>query len=269
MSARSILLLALASLGLLVAPPARAERQVIDLLQFQTDDPDAWESLHRSSDSLPFTLEDLEKLTKAGVAERALLEMARTRRLLVVADADTLVRLKKAGASDALVTAVSAYALPPNRSLDLAIQLAVATPYSVTQAPFLYIEVINLDTKEQEAFLYADMRRLLANRWKVDVVEDRSDPLLPNRVRSLRLWGHLPIRRPGKLEIRVLVSQKAGLVHLGELPPVDQKRLRTFQVDYPGVSLLRACQLQMDLNRDAILKDLFNIERADFRCRWD
>lgn len=257
------------ALTFLLPQPARAERQVIDLLQFQTDDPDAWESLHRHSESLPFTLEDLEKLTKAGIAERAILEMARTRRLLVVADADTLIRLKKAGASDALVTAVSAYALPPNRSLDLAIQMAVATPYSVTQAPYLYIEVVNLDTKEQEALLFADMRRLLANRWKVDVIEDRSDPLLPTRVRSLRLWGHLPVRRPGKLEVRALISQRGGLVQLGDLPEPERKRLRTWTVDYPGVSLLRACELQMDLNRDAILKDLFNIERADFRCRWD
>jgi hypothetical protein len=254
---------------LLGAGRAHAERELIDLLQFQTNDPDAWESLHRQSESLPFTLEELQKLTRAGIAEKVLLEMVRTRRLLVVADADTLVGLKKSGASDALVAAVSAYALPPNRSIDLALQVQVATPYQVTQAPYLYVEVVHQATKTQETLLYADLRRLLANKWRVDVTEDRSDPLLPQRIRTVRLWGHVPARRSGKLEVRALLTQRPGLTNLDTLTPEEQKSLRTWQIDYPGVSLQRACELQLQLNRDSVLKDLFNIERADFRCRWD
>jgi hypothetical protein len=251
-----------------MAAPSRAA-EVIDLLHFQTNDADAWESLHRRSDGLPFTLDEIEKLTAAGIAEKTLIEMVRTRRLLVVADADTLVRLKKKGATDALVAAVSAYALPPNRHLDLAFQVQVATPYQVTQAPYLYVEVVHVESKTQETFLFADMRRLLANKWRVDVIEDRSDPLLPNRVRTIRLWGHAPARRAGRLEIRALVSQRAGLTTLDGLPEKEKQSLRTWQVDYPGVSLQQACEMQLQLNRDPVLKDLFAIERADFRCRWD
>jgi hypothetical protein len=266
-------LAALAAASLLVGSTAPALAapvpEIIDLLHFQTNDADAWESLHRRSDSLPFTMEELEKLTAAGIAEKTLIEIIRTRRLLVVADADTLVRLKKKGASDAVVAAVSAYALPPNRSIDLAFQVQVATPYQVTQAPYLYVEVVHLDSKTQETFMFADMRRLLANKWRVDVVEDRSDPLLPTRVRTLRFWGHAPARRPGRLEIRALVTQRAGLTTLDTLTEVERKGLRTWQVDYPGVSLLQACEMQLQLNRDPVLKDLFAIERADFRCRWD
>jgi len=261
----------LALLSALSAGPARGAPapEVIDLLHFQTNDADAWESLHRRSDGLPFTLDELEKLTAAGLSEKALIEIIRTRRLLVVADAETLVRLKKKGASDAVVAAISAYALPPNQSIDLAFQVQVATPYQVTQAPYLYVEVLNTDTKSQEAFLFTDMRRLLANKWRVDVVEDRSDPLLPSRVRTLRLWGHVPARRAGRLEFRVLVTQRAGLTSLEGLTEAERKGIRTWQVDYPGVSLFRACEMQLQLNRDPILKDLFAIERADFRCRWD
>lgn len=261
----------LAVCGVLSADPATAApaAEIIDLLHFQTNDADAWESLHRRSDGLPFTLEELEKLTAAGIAEKTLIEIIRTRRLLVVADAETLVRLKKKDASDAVVAAVSAYALPPNRSIDLAFQVQVATPYQVTQAPYLYVEVVHVDTKSQEAFLFADMRRLLANKWRVDVIEDRSDPLLPTRVRTLRLWGHVPARRAGRLELRTLVTQRAGLTSLDGLTEAERKGLRTWQIDYPGVSLLQACEMQLQLNRDPVLKDLFAIERADFRCRWD
>jgi hypothetical protein len=126
-----------------------------------------------------------------------------------------------------------------------------------------------VESKTQETFLFADMRRLLANKWRVDVIEDRSDPLLPNRVRTIRLWGHAPARRAGRLEIRALVSQRAGLTTLDGLPEKEKQSLRTWQVDYPGVSLQQACEMQLQLNRDPVLKDLFAIERADFRCRWD
>lgn len=251
------------------AGDAHAQRDVIDLMQFQTDDPDAWESLHRQSESLPFTLDEVQKLARAGIAEPKLLEIIRTRRLLIVADADTLVKLKKSGASDNLVAAVSAYALAPNRSLDLAIQVQIATPYQITQAPYLYVEVVNLETKTQETLLYTDLRRLLSNKWRVDVTEDRSDPLLPQRIRSLRLWGHAPARHAGRLEVRVLLTQKPGLMNLDVLTPEEKKGLRTWQIDYPGVSLQRACELQLQLDRDPLLKDLFNLQRADFRCRWD
>ena len=248
---------------------AMTESNSIDLLTFQTTDPDVWTSLHRSSDSLPLTMTDVETLQKAGIAEGSLIEMMRTRRLLLVADADTLVRLKKGGASDALVTAVSAYALAPNRDIDLAIQVQVATPYDVRQAPYLYVELYDVDRKSQESFLLADVRRLLAQRWRVDTMEDRSDPLLPNRIRSLRLWGHAPARHGGHLQMRVLLSQHPGLTSLDKLATDDTKRVRTFDIDYPGVSLERACELQLDLSRDPMLKDLFNLDRADLRCRWD
>ena len=69
---------------------AMTESNSIDLLTFQTTDPDVWTSLHRSSDSLPLTMTDVETLQKAGIAEGSLIEMMRTRRLLLVADADTI-----------------------------------------------------------------------------------------------------------------------------------------------------------------------------------
>lgn len=249
--------------------PAWSESLTIDLVQFQTSDPEAFASMRRKSDSMPFTMTEIEKLSQAGIAERSLLEMVRTRGLLVVADADTLLRLKAGGATDALVAAVSAHALPPNRTLDLTIAVRLETPYSVGQAPHLYVEIVNLDTKEQEAFLHSPLSQLLAQKWRVDVVEDRSDPLLPTRVRSLRVWGQVPIRRPGKLEIRLLVSKDPALTRLDGLSPGDQKDVRVFPIEYPPVSLSRACELQVELSRDALLRDHFNLGRTDVRCRWD
>ncbi len=259
----------LLSIALLPHPAGAAEPSVLDLLTFQTGDADTWERLHRTSDSLPLSLDELERLAAAGIGDATLRELMRTRRVLATADADTLVRMKKAGASDDALAALSAYAFPPNDHLTLRVDLDVASPDSVREAPFLYLEVWHADLGRAEAFLHADLRGLQRRGLGVDVVRDRSDPLLHETVRSVHFTGDVPSRHAGKLQVRVLVSKRAGLRTLAGLDPVEAARVRTFDVDYPGVSLDHRCALGLTLRRDRVLKDTYTLADSHLQCWWD
>jgi len=254
-------------------PPfaAASGSERVDLLRFQVNDLTEWERLQRTSQSRPLTLDELEKLAKAGIGEKSLIEMMRTRGVLAVADADALVRMKQGGATDDTIAALSAFALPQNEAINLKFLIDVVTPYQVTQAPYLYVEVFHPERNFQETLLFSDLRALLGRRWAVDELRDDSDPLLKNRVRSLAFWGRAAARHPGKLQLRVLVSQRPGLRDLRPetLREDERKRLVTFDVDYPAVSRRHACTLQLRLERDPILKDLFTLPRSDLRCEWD
>jgi hypothetical protein len=260
------LLVALAAPPAAVAAPSAAR---LDLMSFEAGDAETWERLHRTSDSRPLTLAELEKLAAAGVGQATLVEMMRTRKVLALADADALVRLKKAGADDKVVAAFSAYAYPPNDDIALRVQIDVSTPYSVGQAPFVYIEVWHEDLQRQEAFLYADLRGLLARGGRAEVVRDRSDPLLPSTVRTVRLHGRVPSRHAGRLQIRALVTQRAGLDTLEGLPEAEEKRVRREAIEYPAVSLESRCRLDLLVDRDPLLKDAYTLRRSDVDCRWD
>ncbi len=254
---------------LLLASAAHAGPQVVDLVTFRPDDLGAWERFKRTSDSRALTLAELEKLAAAGIGQPAILEMMRTRKVRVVADADTLIRLKKAGAGDDVIAAVSAYALPPNDHFELHVHVDVTSPYSVGRAPFLYIEVWNPARDRQDAFLHSDLRGLLKGGVGVQVVRDRSDPLLPETVRSLRIRGAVRTRDPGKLEVMVYVTQRAGLRTLRELTPDEKKSARRFEMNYPGVSLDQRCKLELTVARDALIRDAYTTTRSHFECRWD
>ncbi|MCB9538902.1 MAG: hypothetical protein H6704_21930 [Myxococcales bacterium] len=257
------------TLALTAAPALAQQPTVLDLTSFQTSDPAAWERLRRTSDSRPLTMEELEKLAAAGVGDSTLREMMRTRRVLALADADALLKMKKAGASDDALAAFSAYAYPPNDAFHLRVDLDVTSPAGVRQAPFLYIEVWHTERKRQEAFLHADLRGLLRRGARVEVSRDRHDPLLPETIRSVHIDGEVPTRTAGRIELRVLVSKRAGLRDLQSLPPDEAKRVRTFAFDYPAVSLDDRCQLQLELQRDRVLRDTYTLGDGRLQCWWD
>ena len=246
-----------------------AEPISIQVLEFKTDDPNAWQGFNRKSDSAPLTLKELEKLAEAGIAEQTVVEMMRTRKVLALANADTLLRLKKAGATDAMVAALSAYAYPPNTGFNLALRLNLASPDTLSRAPYLYVEVWHKEKNRQSAFMRADLRRLIQSGGILKVERNRADPLLGETVSRLFVSTKVPTRHPGDLEIRLLTSQEPGLTHLGQLSDVQQKAMKTFAVNYPAVSLEHRCLVDLTLVRDALIKEIFKFESSRLDCRWD
>lgn len=245
-----------------VAAPALA--QPINLTTFRTDDPTVWERAQRRSNSLPLRLEEIEKLAQAGVAEGTLNEMMRTRGVLALADADTLLRMKKAGASDASIAALSAYAVKPNDRLVLQIDTRLTSPSTIGPAPYLYVEVIHAESKRQEAFYFADLRGLTRGK----VRRDRSDLSLPVSVAAVRFNVPVRTRRHGKLTLLIGVSQRADLQTLqGKTGAMSHIKQHT--IEYPAVSLDSRCQINLQVARDASVRDLYALQRDDVRCYWD
>lgn len=248
----------------LVALAAPAVAQPINLQTFRTDDPTVWERVQRQSNSLPLTLEEISKLAKAGVGDATLQEMMRTRGVLALADADTLLRMKEAGASDETLASLSAFAVKPNDRLQLQIDTALVSPSTIGPAPYLYVEVIHAESKRQEAFYFVDLRN--ATRGMVRL--DRSDPSLPMSVAGVRFNVPIKTRRYGALTVLVGVSQRADLQSLeGKMGPMS--RVTRHTIDYPAVSLDSRCRLNLRVARDASVRDLYTIERDDLRCWWD
>ena len=256
-------------LSLSLAAPVLAQAQPptnsLSLLQFESDDPQAWEGMNRRSDSRPLNLVELEKLIHAGLGEATLLELMRTRKVMVLADADTLIRLKRAGASDDVVAAVSAYAVPPNEGFRMLLDLKINSPGSIARAPQLYVEVWHNDLDRQEVLMQANIRDLMSRRGTV--IRDRSDPMLVETVRATQRRGTVKVRNAGKLTVRLLISQKPGLTTLAAAKGLPG--YREFQIDYPGASADSRCRLEVGLRRDPLMKDIFALERSHFECRWD
>lgn len=252
-----------------VTQPASADPQVIDLVQLQTDDLDAWSRLRRTSDADPLTLAELEKLAAAGIGEATLIEMMRTRRVAVVASADRLVALKAAGATDAVVAAVSAFALPPNDHIDLFVSLEVGAHGSMRQAPSIYIELWHTGLARQEALLHADLRHLFRRGTGVEVQRDRSDPLLPRTIRRVGFTAQVSSKAPGALVWRVYAGQQTGLTTLDGLPKAERARVQVLPFDYPAVSEEQRCRIDVRLERDAMMKDTYALAPGRLDCRWE
>ena len=243
--------------------------QVINLLEFKTSNPTDFEKVRRNTASLPLTMAELQKMQAGGIGEQTVLGMVRTRRVLLRADADTLLDLKKGGASDEMIAAVSQHAWPPNEGFNLTIQLDVTSPGGMTRPPFLYVEVWHEGKNRQEALLFADLRTMFGRGVKAKRHIDRSDPTLPQSVRSVTVSGLIHTRHPGKLTIRALITQQPGLRSLHDAPKRWANQIKSWTMDYPAVSLESRCRIRLGLDRDITLKDLYTIKRDDFECIWD
>lgn len=246
-----------------------AAPQLINLMQFEVEQLDALERANRNSQSLPLTLSEIEKLSKAGIKSRTLIEMMRTRKVLAVADADSLIALKNAGADDATVAALSAYAVKPNDHFNLAVRMDVKDVRNLNHAPYLYIEVWNVKKNRQEALLHADLRKRLSTTGGAIVQRDRSDPLLPQNVRSIRFRTQVKTRTPGAYKIRVLLSQTPGLMTISTASGDPVQGVTENEMAYPGASLDNECRLELIVAQDRMVKRAFPVRSARFECRWD
>ncbi len=241
-----------------------AESQTINLLEFKTDDPQAWETAQRKSESLPLTLDELDQLKKAGIGESTCNEMIRTRGVLALLDAETMVALKKKGYSDAMLAQLSAYAVKPNDHLTVDLTLTLSTPDSLNEAPFAYIELWSEAKNRQEAFIYADLRQVPGKE-----TSNRQDRVLGETARTIHRTLPIRTRGYGPMTLRFATSQQSNLTQLKDLSKQDLPNLQSFSFTYPGASLEHRCALNLELTRDRVLKDRFTVRHSDWTCYWD
>jgi hypothetical protein len=259
--------------ALWLAGPLAAAPRVVEIMNFSTNDPAAWEETRRErSEARPLTLEEIQKLIKAGVKERSLVRMIRSRKTLASPTGEALAALKAQGASDRVIEAISTYALPENRHIHLLLVLDIVTPYSLEKAPYLYVGLVHEKTQTQEDLLADSLSRVLGAQWKVDEIVDTSDPMLPTKIRRIQMTGPVRAIHHGKSSFKILLSRRPGITDLTDtarLKPEEVSQIKTVEFDYPAVSLQNHCQLNLELGRDPVMADQFQVKHQRLRCFWD
>ena len=123
----------------------------VEIMKFSSSDPAAWEDARdRRSEARPLTLEEIRSLSRAGVKEKALVRMIRSRRVLAAVRGEALAALKAQGVSDNVIEAISTHALAENRRIDVLISLDVVRPLPTTMAPTLYVALVHEESGRQE-----------------------------------------------------------------------------------------------------------------------
>ena len=102
-----------------------------------------------------------------------------------------------------------------------------------------------------------------------DGLVDRTDLLLPTKVRRVTFAAEVPLKTYGPKKALVFTSTKPDIYTLTDIPERDLAGVREFEFDYPASSLERICSLQVLYKQDAMLADRWHLQRTHFQCEWD
>jgi len=227
--------------------------------------------LYERSDQLPLSLADVVQLHKADFSDAAVTKMLEERRCSCDASVGSLVKLKEEGVSEAVIQAMSLHALAPNRSIDLAIYLdfeGLGGAGSVsTQARKGYLYLIIPDGDRDRVF-FGSLQQALG-RTATHTQVDNTDLLLPKAVRRASFAARVPLKNHGHKRALVFTSTRPDIYTVADIPEADLKAAQEFTFDYPASSLESRCSLQVLHRQDAMLPDLWHLERSHFECEWD
>jgi hypothetical protein len=222
--------------------------------------------VYERSDQLPLTREDIIDLSSSDFASDQIARMVVERRFVGDATAEGLIELKRAGVAVDVIEAVSRHALPPNRSLDLTVELYFEG--TSTEARRRYLYVIIPDDPLQRVFT-ADLGAILAGKWQHDVRVDETDPLLPKRIRKVVFSGRVPLKDPGRKRVFVLTSTVPDIHGLDDIQEADRAGMEEHWIDYPSSSLRQDCQLRVRYRQDAVLPHKWRMVGTHLQCEWD
>lgn len=242
----------------------------VEIMKFSSSDPAAWEDARdRRSEARPLTLEEIRTLARAGIKEKALVRMIRTRGVMAAVGGEALAALKTQGVSDSVIEAISTHALAENRGIDVLLTLDIVRPAPTATAPTLYVALVHERSGRQEELLRGALSDVLNHQWKVEEIVDRSDPLLPSSVRRIRLAVPFRATRHGDMSFRVLVTRRPGLTDLTRLPFEEEAKVKSVRFDYPAASLDNRCELDIELARDPLLPGELTPRAPVLRTYWE
>ncbi len=227
--------------------------------------------LYERSDQLPMSLGDVVSLTEAEFSEAMILKMLEERRCACDASVHGMVGLKKEGVSEKVIQAISLHALPPNRSLDLAIHMdfeGLGGAAVSNQAHRAYLYLIIPDGERERVF-FGSLSDILAQAGRRGTAVDNTDLLLPKQVRRVSFVARVPLKVPGTKRALVFTSTRPNIYTEADIPEADRKGVQEFRFDYPASSLQRFCSLQVLHRQDAMLANRWHMERSHFECEWE
>lgn len=244
---------------------------VLDFRQFAIKDVDTWEEITRGpSQAGPMTLADVQALVGQKMDSALLRKMIRNRGVLVKPSGETLARLKQAGASDEVVAAVSTYALGENKAIDLLLTVDFDQVRPGLEPQYLYVGLVS--NQAQEDLLASPLSGLYSDPDHARDLTDTSDPLLPRSLRRVRLRGLVRGVHHGPSEFRLLVSPHPDILDLSDgakLSSADAQTLDRLPFDYPEVSRVSACQLDVVMSVDPLISKGAVVKSRRLRCFWE
>jgi hypothetical protein len=246
-----------------VSPFPPGDAQTINLIQWSGNQ---LPKIYERSDQLPFTEDELTRLTRAGFDSATLVKMIEERRCACDASADGLIRLRNAGANKDVIAAVSLHSLPPHRALALDVTLDFSGSGNEARESFLYLFV---DDGDLTRVLTLNVGDLLGRRNAHESFIDRSDLLRAKQVRRIRLPGELPLKTYGKHTILVATSANPTITHPSQLSERERKAAQSYTFDYPRVSLQNTCRLNAAYKRDPVLAYKWGFAGSRFECEWN
>src|SRR5512143_1458585 len=101
-------------------PPPVAPQQQVNMAQW---DSNSLPPVYERSEQLPLTDAEVSKLSQSGFPPDQLVRMIAERQCACDASPEALIRMKVAGVDPQVISAVSLYALKPNRALNLEVTL--------------------------------------------------------------------------------------------------------------------------------------------------
>lgn len=242
-------------------PPTRGE--VINIVQW---DGGALPPIYERSNQLPFTREDLKQLAQNDFPAGQIAQMVAERRFVGDASADGLIALRNDGLPHEVIQAVSKHALPPNRALNLSVELTFEGETWAARKRYLY--VIIPDGTINRIFT-ADLNDVLSGHWKNDVITDQTDPMLARKIRHITFVGSVPLKTHGQKTVHMFTSTRPGIQHVTDIPKPDLDGVKTYTIDYPASSLLQDCRIQVRYKQDVMLPEKWQMIDANLECEWN
>jgi len=192
--------------------------------------------------------------------------MIEQRRCACDASADGLIRLKKRGVPDEVISAISLHGLKPNRSLTLEVVLDFTGDGNEARENFLYLFI---DDGAFTRVLTANISDVLSRQNAHETMIDQSDILIARRVRRVTLPGDLPLKTYGPHNVWVVASRRPTLTHPSQLTEDEKSRVQTYTLDYPRASLQSLCRITAGYKRDAVLSYRWHFVGSRFECEWN
>jgi len=245
---------------------AHAKTQTINLVKFNSNFVPEEFYKPKPVAKQPLPIKDIIKMKKGGVDEDVIRDSIENRKVVGGSGAETLVALKKAGLGKNVLKAVSRYALPKNNNLDIEFTLEFIKPSLRANPRYLYVI---FHDGNFDRIIYADLEIILQGKWKYDDVMDMQDPVLAKRIRTIRFFGNIALKKHGKVSMKVVLSKKPNIRDIKELSETEIKEASVQEFDYPAYSLLNDCRLKVELKSDIAIADKWKVKSSLMSCEFN
>jgi hypothetical protein len=222
--------------------------------------------VYERSEQLPLTDAEVSKLSQSGFPPDQLVRMIAERQCACDASPEALIRMKVAGVDPQVISAVSLYALKPNRALNLEVTLDFTGESRRARNAYLYVFV---DDGDLTRVMSTNIDELLRRPNAHETTIDNSDYLITRTVRRIVLPGQLTLKTYGRHTLVVASSASPSLTHPSQLKAQDRSAAQVYLFDYPRASLQSLCRLTAGYKRDVQIVDRWRFQGSRFECEWN